>query len=444
MAHVVTCFVRERGRILLTRRSDAVGTYRGRWAGVSGYVEGDPANAETDAARELREEVGLADADLELVRAGDPLAVDDEEGSFTVHPFLFEAATRAVTPNEELAAVEWADPTQIRTRETVPRLWATWRRVAPTVADVRDDRTHGSAWIAARALEVLRDAAAEAETWDAVAATARDLRAARPEMAAVANRLNRVVAETAQANDGQAPDPTAVVERAIDALGAAFEADADAAATAAARLRDADATTVATLSRSGTVRTAIADSAPETVVVAESRPECEGVGVAEWAAAETDASVTLTTEAALPTALAARDVDAVLVGADAVFPDGAVVNKTGTRVLARAARDAGVPAYVVAARDKIHPTRTVESSDDRSQAGSDDCTSPRAPAVSSPPDAVYGGDADLDVFAPTFEVVPGGFVEGIATEAGLLDAADVAAVAARHAEHAATAARYVS
>ncbi|WP_435183238.1 NUDIX domain-containing protein [Halobellus sp. EA9] len=296
MAHVVTCFVRERGEVLLTRRSDAVGTYTGRWAGVSGYVEGDPDDAEADARRELREETGLTDDRLDLVRAGEPLAVDDEAGSFTVHPFLFESDTREVTPNEELAAVEWIDPTAIRDREAVPRLWETWRRVGPTVDDVESDRTHGSAWISARALEALRDAAAEADAddWDSVAATARDLRAARPGMAAIANRIDRVVAESIRAADGAAPDPDAVVDRAIDALDAALAADEEAAATAVSRLRDADATAVATLSRSGTVREAIDRLAPSRLLVAESRPEREGVDVAERAVDATDAAVTLT------------------------------------------------------------------------------------------------------------------------------------------------------
>ena len=434
MAHVVTSFLRNRGQILLTRRSDAVGTYRGRWAGVSGYVEGDPADAERDAYRELREEVGLTDTDLAFVRAGDALAVDDEQGSFTVHPFLFETGTRELTTNEELAAVEWVDPTAIRDRATVPRLWETWLRVAPTVADVRDDRTHGSAWIAARALEVLRDAAIEADDWAAVAEVARSLGDARPEMAAVPNRVNRVVAEAWQAaDDGTAPDPHAVAERAIDAIHDAFEADSGAATTAATRLRDADATAVATLSRSGTVREALAALNPATVVVAQSRPEREGVGVAEWAAAETDAWVTLTTEAALPTALDDCDVDAVLVGADAVFPNGDVVNKTGTRVLALAARDVGVPVYAVAARDKIRPAAIDESA----ATGGEHGDAERAPAATSPASAVYAGDADVDVHAPTFEIVPGTLVDGVATEAGLLGGRDVQAVAEAHAANAA-------
>ncbi|MFB6091217.1 MAG: NUDIX domain-containing protein, partial [Halobellus sp.] len=393
MAHVVTCFVRERGAVLLTRRSDAVGTYQGRWAGVSGYVEGDPDDAGADAWRELREETGLTDAHLELVRAGETLAVDDAEGSFTVHPFLFESDTRDVTPNEELAATEWVDPTAIRDRETVPRLWETWRRVGPTVEIVREDRTHGSAWIAARALEALRDAAAEADAddWDAVASTARALCDARPGMAAIENRVNRVVADAVRAADGADPSPEAVVDRAVDALDAALAADEETAATAVARLRSAEATAVATLSRSGTVREAIGRLNPSRLVVAESRPEREGLDVAEWAADATDAAVTLTTEAALPTALNRYDVDAVLVGADSIAPDGSVANKTGTRILALAARSLGVPVYVVAARDKVRPAGTGDSDG-------------AAPEERSPAGLVYDGDRDVAVHAPTFEV----------------------------------------
>ncbi|MGQ4556768.1 NUDIX domain-containing protein [Halobellus sp. GM3] len=451
MAHVVTCFLRERGKVLLARRSDAVGTYRGRWAGISGYVEGDPSDAERDARRELREEVGLTGAALELVRAGDPLAVDDAEGHFVVHPFLFECGTRAMTPNEELAAVEWVDPTAIIERETVPRLWETWRRVGPTVESVREDRTHGSAWLSVRALEVLRDAAADAEThanatageetdrgatdedatggganhedetWRSIAAVARDLRDARPEMVAIENRINRVLADVRRPSGGA----ESVVTRAIEAIDAAVDADAEAAETAAALLRGTDATAVATLSRSGTVRAAIESFEPETLLVAESRPEREGVAVAEWAAEETAAAVTLTTEAALPTALASREIDAVLVGADSLLPSGGVANKTGTRVLALAAREYGAPVYAVAAADKTQPAG-------RANAGRGE-----APLTQrSPADAVYDGDADVNVHAPTFEAVPAGLIDGIAAEDGLLDAADVRELAERHAENA--------
>jgi translation initiation factor 2B subunit (eIF-2B alpha/beta/delta family) len=401
MAHVVTCFLRECGEILLVRRSDDVGTYAGRWGGVSGYVEGDPADAVDDARRELREETGVTAATL--VRAGDPLEIVDGDREWTVHPFLFDAAVRDVTPNYELAAVEWVPPPVIRDRETVPELWETYRRVAPTVETVRDDETHGSAWISLRALDVLRDAAAVAEDWEAVAAVARDLRDARPSMAAVENRVNRVLSTADRT-------PAAVRRGAAVAIDAACDAD-DAAADAAADLLP---DTVATLSRSGTVLSALRAARPA-VVVGESRPAREGVGVAETLADE-GLDVTLTTDAALPTLT--DEFDAVLVGADAVLADGSVVNKVGTRTLSLAADRADVPVYVVAAAAKIRR-------DERMYGESGD------------PAAVYDGDADVAVTNPIFDRTPPELVAGVVTERGVLDADDVTTVASAHRRHAA-------
>jgi translation initiation factor 2B subunit (eIF-2B alpha/beta/delta family) len=48
----------------------------------------------------------------------------------------------------------------------------------------------------------------------------------------------------------------------------------------------------------------------------------------------------------------------VLLGADAVCRDGAVINKTGSLAAALGARRAGVPVYVLADRFKVEPDRT--------------------------------------------------------------------------------------
>lgn len=412
----VVCLVRFRGRILVVRDAAAAGAGSGRRHAVVGRVDDADPSVEAAGRRVLRGVIGSATDDLAFVRAGRPLDRDDT-GADATRPVLFEADARPTTVGDGDDAAEWVDPTEFGRRVTAPRLRDAWRRVAPTVDTVRTDRTHGSAWIAARALEVLRDAAREADGWEAVAAVARDLRSARPEMAAVANAVDRAIATA-----GPVPAaPDAVVGNAIDALDDVLAADDGAARTAATRLRGLDADGVATLSRSGTVRAAVASLSPARLVVAESRPEREGVGVAEWAAARTDAAVTLTTEAGLPTALDTRDVDAVLVGADAITPDGDVVNKTGTRVLALAARDAGLPVYAAASTFKIRPT-------DGPAAG---------PEQTAPAAAVYDGDAAVSVHAPTFETVPAALVDGVACETGILDTADVRAVAEAHADAAA-------
>ena len=156
---VVTVFLRHEAAVLLLRRSAEVGSDSGQWGGVAGRAEGDPNAA---ARRKIREETGLGAEAVTLVRAGDPFeAADPDLGTpWVVHPFLFDAATRAVEPNDGTTAHEWVPPTEIRRRETVPDLWGSYDRVRPTVETVRNDREHGSASLSVRALEALRDEAA--------------------------------------------------------------------------------------------------------------------------------------------------------------------------------------------------------------------------------------------------------------------------------------------
>jgi translation initiation factor 2B subunit (eIF-2B alpha/beta/delta family) len=295
-------------------------------------------------------------------------------------------------------------PPAMRERETVPGLWDAYAAVAPTVETVATDDTHGSAWLSVRALEVLRDRAAVAETADAVVAVARELRAARPSMAAVANRVNRVMAETDRT-------PAAIRDRAQDAAEAALDADDAAAARAAERC----GASVVTLSRSGTVRAALREATPS-VLIGESRPAREGVDVAADLA-DDGLDVTLTTDAALSSELAARDPDAVLVGADAVLADGSLVNKVGTRGLAIAAAREGVPVYAVAAADKVRPDERFAG-----ETGADA--------------DLYDGSAPVTVANPIFDRTPADLVTGVITERGVLDAAAVEDVAAEHETHA--------
>ena len=402
---VVTCFLRHGTEILLVRRGEAVGSCRGRWGVVSGYAEGDPGAA---ARWEIDEKVGLLNA-VDLVRSADPLAVEDEDRGirWQVHPFLFDCDARDVDPNEEIAAHEWVPAPEILARETVPRLWTTYEAVAPTVETVAGDTDHGSAYVALRALEVVRDAAAAAVAGDgsvdAVLETAAALRDARPSMGVVRNRINRVLATA----DG---GPAALRDRATAACERAVTADAEAAAAAADGIGDR----VLTLSRSGTVLEALRRADPTAVYVAESRPDCEGVGVAE-ALAAAGVDVSLLIDAAVGHVVAEAAVDTVLVGADAVLADGTVVNKVGTRLAALAAADAGADCYAVCATDKVVP-------------GTD------ADLETGPADWVGDAAADVEVLDPTFEAVPARHFSGLVTEVGLLSTDEVAALAADHAE----------
>ncbi|QLH80403.1 NUDIX domain-containing protein [Halosimplex pelagicum] len=416
---VVTVFLRDDGDVLLLRRSDAVGSYSGRWGAVAGHAEGDPDAA---AREEIREETGIdPDAETTLVRRGDPFEVvdGDLETRWVVHPYLFDCDTRAVEPNEETSGFEWVPPTAILRRETVPDLWRSYDRVRPTVGTVAADAEHGSAWISLRALEVLRDEAAlaaerpdDGDQWSALATLARDLLDARPSMAVVANRVDRAMDAAAEA-----ATPAVLEAAALEGIERATAADADAARVAADRLPDR----IATLSRSGTVAAAVERADPDEVLVAESRPGREGVGTAERFAEATDAAVTLTTDAALADRLVATGVGAVVVGADTVLPDGRVLNKVGTRAAAAAAATEGIDCYVVAASDKI-----------AAAAGDDEAGAPVVDREERDAREVYDGDAAVAVANPTFDVTPPDLIDAVVTERGALDPDGVRAVAEDH------------
>jgi 8-oxo-dGTP diphosphatase len=134
-ASVVTCFLLRRSgddEILLLRRSQQVGTYRGRWAGVSGYIEEtDPL---TQAYTEIEQETGLAREDVQLLRTGEPLEVVDAEADrrWIVHPFLFEVREPArIRTDWEHSETRWIRPREIFLYETVPQLAETLMRVYP-------------------------------------------------------------------------------------------------------------------------------------------------------------------------------------------------------------------------------------------------------------------------------------------------------------------------
>ncbi len=126
---VVTCFLESNGEILILRRSERVGSYQGKWAGVSGFVETTPGE---QAMTEIREETGLNEADVRLMKKGEPLAVEDEQLGvrWIVHPYLFQVADRnKIRINWEHKEMKWIKPEEISEFQTVPRLEEVLARV---------------------------------------------------------------------------------------------------------------------------------------------------------------------------------------------------------------------------------------------------------------------------------------------------------------------------
>jgi 8-oxo-dGTP diphosphatase len=136
--HVVTCILlrtdQQSPRMLLVQRSERVGSYNARWAGISGFVE-PRVTPEEQAYTEIREETGLQQSQVRLLRRGAVVEhIDAEIGRhFFIHPFLFEVYTPdAIKTDWEAVQMRWIEPSELANYPTVPKL-----------QEVYDAATHG-------------------------------------------------------------------------------------------------------------------------------------------------------------------------------------------------------------------------------------------------------------------------------------------------------------
>jgi 8-oxo-dGTP pyrophosphatase MutT (NUDIX family) len=127
---VVTVFLSSGGKVLVLKRSSKVRTYKGHWAGVSGYLESeDPLK---QAYEEMFEELGLGKEDVSLVKKGEPLEVFDPTRvrAWRVHPFLFVVhKPDKIRLDWENVEMRWILPEEILQLQTVPALKETLDRV---------------------------------------------------------------------------------------------------------------------------------------------------------------------------------------------------------------------------------------------------------------------------------------------------------------------------
>lgn len=129
--HVVTCFLEFQAKILLLKRSSRVGSYQGRWAGISGYLE-PGVSPQNQACQEINEETGLNQDEYQLTKEGDSLTVIDENlhQTWIIHPFRFTVLKpENIHIDWEHSEYRWVDPQEILSFETVPSLYAAWERV---------------------------------------------------------------------------------------------------------------------------------------------------------------------------------------------------------------------------------------------------------------------------------------------------------------------------
>ncbi|MBI4093089.1 MAG: alpha/beta fold hydrolase [Candidatus Kerfeldbacteria bacterium] len=104
----VAVFVMNKELLLIMKRSQLVGYYRGRWGVIGGHLHKGATPLE-QAYAELREETGLRRSDLKLIRVGKTVRiVDSEKGKVWLSTsFLFESKMQRVKLDWEHTAFKW-------------------------------------------------------------------------------------------------------------------------------------------------------------------------------------------------------------------------------------------------------------------------------------------------------------------------------------------------
>jgi translation initiation factor eIF-2B subunit delta len=213
--------------------------------------------------------------------------------------------------------------------------------------EIRADNSSGAAHIAQRGGELLLDALKQGKA-DEVRALGRALIDAQPAMAPLVNLVDHLF----HAIDAL-QDPDTIKEKGTTAL-QGFLASL---LTSSEKIRGhalpllQGKKVVLTHSYSSTVIGVLAHAQGIEVICPEGRPLCEGLRTARELGAG-NIRVRLAVDFAALSLVGECDV--VMVGADAITPEG-VVNKIGTYGLALAARDKDVPFYVLAGTEKLLP-----------------------------------------------------------------------------------------
>ncbi|KAI5923450.1 translation initiation factor eIF-2B subunit family protein [Camillea tinctor] len=391
----------KRAKVALFRRSGEVRTYQHKLAPLSGSVEPDDATPMATALREIQEETTLTPSSLELLRVGKPYSfVDDSIGrEWAINPFAFRLkgtteggkGEAGIKLDWEHEGIEWFDPLDVNESDEfggVPKLVNSLRRVWPEydlgaragkvltdgLQQLRNDHESGARQLAETSLSILKgvihelgDTSLDDSWWANIRMVAWHLCKVRESMgAAITTALVKALDQIKAIYLLPKISPSEKVLRMV----ASIDSQLNEQKSAADRISDSlvsylrqnvlkDATskeevTILTLSSSSTILHSLlqASSSLEVALnlrVLESRPLYEGVTLASkvlnGTSQEGKVNITLYSDASA--ALAARNIDILVLGADRISSAGDVSNKIGSLPAVLSARYVAPGAKIV-------------------------------------------------------------------------------------------------
>jgi len=275
---------------------------------------------------------------------------------------------------------------------------------------IEEDHIHGADWLSNAAIGVLITASLreEADSVDVLNeklwSIGVRLAATRPSMASLANKIGYLFGELDKVSDLRAyrAKVSEVGTEIINSSRANKKLIAEHLKSVAS-----EAKSVFTYSYSGTVVDVIRENRYNNIVLTESRPMMEGKSLAEELGEE-GFNVLMMVDGAAGMYVTAADI--CLIGADSVQFDGSAVNKVGSKLLGYAARDQGIPFYVLCDTSKFNVLNYL---------GAIIALEEKTPEEVSEP------MKNVTIKNPYFEIVPPELITGVITEEGFMEPLDI-------------------
>jgi methylthioribose-1-phosphate isomerase len=147
------------------------------------------------------------------------------------------------------------------------------------------------------------------------------------------------------------------------------------------------------------------------VISQETRPYLQGARITAWELTQLGIPVTLVTDGMSGALMQMGKVDLCVVGSDRIAGNGDLANKTGTYLIALAAREHGIPFYTATTRYNIDPA-AISGKEIHIELRTPDevLTYNQQPITVSGVEGLY----------PAFDITPAALLTGIITEKGIL------------------------
>ncbi|MFQ5345401.1 MAG: S-methyl-5-thioribose-1-phosphate isomerase [Mariprofundus sp.] len=158
------------------------------------------------------------------------------------------------------------------------------------------------------------------------------------------------------------------------------------------------------------------------VWVDETRPRLQGARLTAWELSQEDIACRIQADDAAAWMMAQGNVDAIVVGADRIAANGDVANKIGTYALSLAAREHGVPMYVVAPASTFDQNCPCGAAIPIEQRADDELLYMDGVDEASRIRNIRIAAAGVDANNPAFDVTPYANLAGIVSEQGLWQA----------------------